>query len=239
MNKLSWIELASPELVICFARYVIVWHPCGCLTLIVVKCQYFNIAISNFEMFVKIISQDKTCKFSGRISCTVLLSPKPEFDNIDQSSSKGRKSGFIQISPSRTGPWTTVRLNYATPAACWRLGNDVIASHVTVKDGSRYVTVRSLVSVQNNTDFMLDVCLMSKHSKESIHLLDETGNSDGSRADSNVVFTEEFYETEKYNPTAGWVSCLKFSQDFSEGNIEEVIIGTSFLRYLCKVLSLL
>lgn len=153
----------------------------------------------------------------------MLLSAKPEFENNNQSQSKGRKSGSIQISPSRTGPWTTVRLNYATPAACWRLGNDVIASQVTVKDGSRYVTIRSLVSVQNNTDFILDVCLMSKHCKEGIHLRDETGNSDGSTADSNMV-TEEFYETEKYSPTAGWVSCLKLSQDFSEGIIPEVKI---------------
>ncbi|XP_023553987.1 uncharacterized protein LOC111811402 [Cucurbita pepo subsp. pepo] len=179
VNKLSWIELASPSL-------------------------------------------GKTCKFSGKLSCTVLLSPKQEFENINQSSNKGRKSGSIQISPSRTGPWTTVRLNYATPAACWRLGNDVIASQVTVKDGSRYVTIRSLVSVQNNTDYMLDVCLMSKHCKESIHLPDETGSSDRSTADNNMVVTEEFDETEKYSPTAGWVSCLKFSQDFSEVIIPEV-----------------
>lgn len=179
---------------------------------------------------MKIISQGKTCKFSGRISCTVLLSPKPEFENINQSSGKGRKSGFIQISPSRTGPWTTVRLNYATPAACWRLGNDVIASQVIIKDGSRYVTVRSLVSVQNNTDFMLDVCLMSKHCEQSMHLLDEISNSDGLRADSNMFVTEEFYETEKYNPTDGWVSCLKSSRDCSEGNVTEVKICASYLK---------
>lgn len=157
----------------------------------------------------------------------MLLSPKPEFENIYQSKKGGRKSGSIQISPSRTGPWTTVRLNYATPAACWRLGNDVIASQVTVKDSSRYVTIRSLVSVQNNTDFILDVCLVSKHYKEGIHLLDETGNSDGSITGSNMVVVEEFYETEKYIPTAGWISCLKLSRDFSEGIIPEVIIVLS------------
>ncbi|XP_008465914.2 uncharacterized protein LOC103503494 isoform X1 [Cucumis melo] len=164
----------------------------------------------------------KLGKWSGRLNCTVLLSPKPEFENIYQSKKGGRKSGSIQISPSRTGPWTTVRLNYATPAACWRLGNDVIASQVTVKDSSRYVTIRSLVSVQNNTDFILDVCLMSKHYKEGIHLLDETGNSDGSITGSNMVVVEEFYETEKYIPTAGWISCLKLSRDFSEGIIPEI-----------------
>jgi vacuolar protein sorting-associated protein 13A/C len=82
---------------------------------------------------------------------------------VDQSKSfREKKSGFLQVSPSIEGPWTTVRLNYAAPAACWRLGNDVVASEVSMQDGNRYVNVRSLVSVENNTDFLLDLCLQSK-----------------------------------------------------------------------------
>lgn len=82
---------------------------------------------------------------------------------MDQSKSSGvKKSGFIQVSPSIEGPWTTVRLNYASPAACWRLGNDVVASEVSMHDGNRYVNVRSLVSVENNTDYLLDLCLKPK-----------------------------------------------------------------------------
>lgn len=102
--------------------------------------------------------QRKNC---GKIRCAVLLPAKLKM--LDQSkSSSEKKSGFIQVSPSIEGPWTTVRLNYASPAACWRLGNDVVASQVSMEDGNRYVNVRSLVSVENNTDFLLDICLEAK-----------------------------------------------------------------------------
>uniref|UniRef100_A0A1J3IIE4 Putative vacuolar protein sorting-associated protein 13A n=1 Tax=Noccaea caerulescens TaxID=107243 RepID=A0A1J3IIE4_NOCCA len=102
--------------------------------------------------------QRKNC---GKIRCAVLLPAKTKV--VDQSkSSGGKKSGFIQVSPSIEGPWTTVRLNYASPAACWRLGNDVVASEVSMHDGNRYVNVRSLVSVENSTDYLLDLCLKPK-----------------------------------------------------------------------------
>ncbi|PQQ07890.1 uncharacterized protein Pyn_00513 [Prunus yedoensis var. nudiflora] len=114
-------------------------------------------------------------KSSGRIRCAVLLSPRSEAEISDQSDNSNRKSGFIQISPSREGPWTTVRLNYAAPAACWRLGNDVVASEVHVKDGNRYVNIRSLVSVRNSTDFVLDLCLASKISMEEATSTDNEG----------------------------------------------------------------
>ncbi|XP_010540792.1 PREDICTED: uncharacterized protein LOC104814451 [Tarenaya hassleriana] len=97
-------------------------------------------------------------KKCGRIRCAILLPAKSKAGDPGKFSSV-RKSGFIQISPSIEGPWTTVRLNYAAPAACWRLGNDVVASEVSMQDGNRYVNVRSLVSVCNSTDFLLDLCL--------------------------------------------------------------------------------
>ncbi|WCJ20748.1 hypothetical protein M5689_002962 [Euphorbia peplus] len=71
---------------------------------------------------------DKDSKSSGRIRCAVLLSPGAEAEEKDDILVRSRKSGVIQISPSVEGPWTTVRLNYAAPAACWRLGNEAVAS---------------------------------------------------------------------------------------------------------------
>ncbi|CAN8324888.1 unnamed protein product [Cochlearia groenlandica] len=107
------------------------------------------------------VNQGDQRKNCGKIRCAVLLPAKLKV--VDQiKSSGGKKSGFLQVSPSIEGPWTTVRLNYAAPAACWRLGNDVIASEVSLQDGNRYVNVRSLVSVENNTDFLLDICLQPK-----------------------------------------------------------------------------
>ncbi|XP_058084436.1 uncharacterized protein LOC131232245 isoform X2 [Magnolia sinica] len=163
----------------------------------------------------------KDINFHGRLRCAVLYSPRPEVENDECNFTDGSKSGFIQISPSREGPWTTVRLNYAAPAACWRLGNDVVASVVSVKDGNRYVNIRSLVSVCNNTDFMIDVCLNAKASFEKPRSEDD-GNIklEDNEIDIDRFETDEFFETEKYNPSIGWVSCFPHtaSSDQSSSN---------------------
>jgi vacuolar protein sorting-associated protein 13A/C len=163
--------------------------------------------------------QSDTCEGScGRIRCAILLSPRSEVDNSNQPAIGDRKTGHIQISPSREGPWTTVRLNYAARAACWRFGNDVVASEVSVKDGNRYVNIRSLVSIRNNTDFILDLCLVSKATTERMRPQDDASNPKGLQIDGNRVQTDEYFETEKYDPTIGWVGCLvQSSQDISEG----------------------
>ncbi|KAK4844286.1 hypothetical protein QYF36_018501 [Acer negundo] len=155
---------------------------------------------------------EKPC---GKIRCAVLLSPKTEVEDRNETVIGGRKFGFIQISPNMAGPWTTVRLNYATPAACWRLGNDVVASEATVKDGNRYVNIRSLVSVCNNTDLILDLCLVSKASSGSIRPLSESSKA-GSQIDGDRIQTDEVFEIEIFNPTSGWVS-FQPNQDISEG----------------------
>ncbi|KAM5573225.1 hypothetical protein ABKV19_012985 [Rosa sericea] len=156
-------------------------------------------------------------KLGGKIRCAVLLSPRSEGEISDQYDSSKKKSGFIQISPRREGPWTTVRLNYAAPAACWRLGNDVVASEVRVRDGNRYVNIRSLVSVRNSTDFVLDLCLVLNVSMENVSLTDNSSTPEGLQTHSNKFQTDEFLETEKYSPTTGWVgSMIQPSQDMIE-----------------------
>ncbi|KAA8522113.1 hypothetical protein F0562_012573 [Nyssa sinensis] len=154
---------------------------------------------------MKMIQGDKSKKLYGKIRCAVLLSPRFEVENNEQSFIQDRKSGFIQISPTREGPWTTVRLNYAAPAACWRLGNDVVASEVSVKDGNRYVNIRSLVSVRNNTDFILDLCLKLRASDENMTALDNENKPQEIQVSDSKFEIQEFFETEKYNPTVGWV----------------------------------
>lgn len=121
-----------------------------------------------------------------------------EISNSNQSLVSGRKPGYIQISPAREGPWTTVRLNYAAPTACWRLGSGVVASEVNVRDGNRYINIRSLVSVRNNTDSVLDLRLVPNMLNESMGKLEGTGTEN--------VQTEEFFESEVYMPSCGWVS---------------------------------
>ncbi|XP_074317635.1 uncharacterized protein LOC141653693 isoform X2 [Silene latifolia] len=155
----------------------------------------------------------------ARLKLSVLLSPKLEINSSKQHSTGGKKHGFIQISPTREGPWTVVRLNYGAPAACWRLGNDVVASEVIVQDGNRYVNIRSLVSVRNTTNFTLDVCLRAKVPSESKRLSNDL-SSEKSTLDPEMIETVEFFEIEKYVPDVGWVSCSgKPSNEPSAGGV--------------------
>lgn len=155
------------------------------------------------------LSMDANEKKPRKLRCAVLIYSSEVQNNNQHSNYDVHKSGFIQISPSKEGPWTTVRLNYAAPAACWRLGNAVVASEASVKDGNRYVNIRSLVSVRNNTDFVLDLRLTSKIPSEKVNFLK---NSDDSVTESYRVQTDEFYETEKLTPHIGWVRCSGHSE---------------------------
>ncbi|KAJ8763967.1 hypothetical protein K2173_003749 [Erythroxylum novogranatense] len=167
---------------------------------------------------------DKHEKPSLRLRCLVILSSRPEDEGRNEFHRGTKKSGFIQISPSVTGPWTTVKLNYSASAACWRLGNDVVASEVSVKDGNRYVNIRSLVSVQNHTGFVLDLCLVSKASNLDIKSLDYANQPEALQINGGKLHMDEFFETETYNPTAGWVGCSSYpgrgyNQDIYEAEL--------------------
>lgn len=67
-----------------------------------------------------------------------------------------------------------MRLNYVVHVACWPLGNVVVASEVLVEDGNRYVNIRSLVSVTNNIDLVLQLCLQIDASKENLDTLEDS-----------------------------------------------------------------
>ncbi|XVE65214.1 hypothetical protein DITRI_Ditri07aG0162900 [Diplodiscus trichospermus] len=155
---------------------------------------------------------------NGKLRCAVILLPKSDVGERDELFIGGRKSGSILISPSMEGPWTTVRLKYAAPATCWRLGNDVVASEVSVKDGNRYVNIRSLVSVHNNTGFILDLCLVSKASGGMIEQSSDLSMTEGLQHDADRIQTDEFFETETYDPNIGWVgSSVQPNQDQTYG----------------------
>ncbi|KAM6557396.1 hypothetical protein CsatB_004415 [Cannabis sativa] len=150
---------------------------------------------SNRWKWVELTSEETTNEIQGedskesrgRVRCSVLFSPRSEIENDDQSAISNQKSGFVQISPTREGPWTTVRLNYAAPAACWRLGSDVVASEVSIKDGNRYVHIRSLVSVCNATEFELELCLVSQASRENMKSPNDASDQEGVQIDFNEI----------------------------------------------------
>lgn len=139
---------------------------------------------------------------SGRIRCSVLISPESEV-KPGEKSLIGERSGFIEISPTREGPWTMVRLNYAAPAACWQYGDNLVTSEVSIHDSNRYVIIRSMVSVRNDTEFPVDLCLkLSTSSQKSMFIEGETM---AVTKESNKFETDEFFETQQYNPAVGWV----------------------------------
>lgn len=147
---------------------------------------------------------------TGKIRFAVLFSSDLDAETNQHSEISNRHTGFIQISPTKEGPWTSVRLNYAAPAACWRLGNDVVASEVIVKDGNRYVNIRTLVSVRNSTDFTLDVSLELKSTTETVEHMNKEQKTE-EPLDRDSISTDAFFETEKYDPSIGWVSCSNSS----------------------------
>ncbi|KAK6935059.1 Pleckstrin homology domain [Dillenia turbinata] len=153
----------------------------------------------------------------GKIKCAVFVQSRSDSGSMAESSAGSRKPGFIQISPSTDGPWSTVRFNYATPAACWRFGSDVVASEVRVEDGNRYVIIRSLVSLHNNTDFTLDLCLKHVPPGEYMRPLIDENKPRVAHIDRNRIETDEFFETERYDTSVGWVSChIQPNQNFAE-----------------------
>ncbi|KAK3153327.1 hypothetical protein QOZ80_2BG0170820 [Eleusine coracana subsp. coracana] len=112
--------------------------------------------------------EHESVKCSGRIRFAVLVSGRTNvLQGNGRANSSRSKTGYIQISPSKDGPWTSMKLNYAVPAACWRFGNCVIASEAAVKEGNRYVSIRSLVSVINTTNIVVDLRLNRKPSQSA------------------------------------------------------------------------
>jgi len=175
----------------------------------------------------------KPCK----LQCAILVHNSEIEINNQLSNYDAHKCGFIQISPSKEGPWTTVRLNYAAPAACWRLGNAVVASEASVKDGNRYVNIRSLVSVRNNTDFVLDLNLTSKVSSEKMNLLKSSINSDSIQTESYRIQTDEFFETEKLTPQFGWVRCSGYSGNHMSDEGKSHQVNVNFFTFHGKLFS--
>ncbi|KAL8529518.1 hypothetical protein ACS0TY_006808 [Phlomoides rotata] len=155
---------------------------------------------------------DARCKKIGRIRCAVFLPPRSGTEDL-KSLNGYRKSGSIQISPTREGPWTIMRLNYGSPVACWRLGNDVVASEVSVNDGNRHVDIRSLASVRNNTEFTLDICLKLRAANGDAN--PAIGERKEAQYDGSELATDELFESQKYNTAHGWIPCTNFEEELS------------------------
>lgn len=102
-----------------------------------------------------------------------------------------------------------MRLNYGSPVACWQLGNKLVASEVRVNDGNRYVDIRSLVSVRNNTEFTLDLCLKLRAAMADAKSV--VGDKEA-QDDRSGLTTNELFESQKYSTANGWLPCTNFEE---------------------------
>ncbi|KAL5230936.1 hypothetical protein ABZP36_029712 [Zizania latifolia] len=139
------------------------------------NCAKFDLTLGDLTSTKTV--EHETVKPCGKIRFVMLVSGRANAQQGSRASQRRSKAGYIQISPSKEGPWTNMKLNYAVPAACWRFGNCVIASEATVKEGNRYISMRSLVSITNTTDFAIDLRLKGRFS--------ESARSDGQGESSN------------------------------------------------------
>lgn len=147
-------------------------------------------------------NEDDTPKATGKVSLakhffSLVGDPPKEGD------ATGHERGTIQVGPSREGPWNPVGLNYALGAAPWTILNDIIASEFYVEGGVKHLVMRSLVSVENSTDFDLEVSLaMVSALHKSLAAGLEAAEDDA----IGETFDEEFFENERYQPIVGWGS---------------------------------
>lgn len=114
------------------------------------------------------------------------------------------KPGTMQVGPSNDGPWTSVGLNYALGPAPWFIGNDAVASEIVLDSGVKHLFIRSLVVVQNDADFTIEVSLLPKPivGKAGIQLESEFEH----QPPDEGVIVEEVFENERYQPISGWGS---------------------------------
>lgn len=149
--------------------------------------------------------ESKSRMYQGKIRCGIFISSIFTDEMYAKDHLFGTKPGVIQISPTREGPWTTVNLNYAASAVCWRMGHDSIAREVSVKGSDKYVIIRSLVSVLNQTDFSIELCLFSESSNSQLEDSNDHCQGHGQQISDNFS-QDEIFENEKYHPLLGWGS---------------------------------
>ena len=122
-------------------------------------------------------------------------------ESDSQESAGSQKFGAIEVSVTRNGPWSPVRLNYGLGPAPWHLGRDHLASEMVVHEGVKHLFIRTLVTLTNDTEYYLEARLcpdfLVDHGTEENDL--GTSNSDNS-------VEEEIFENQRCQSRKGWVN---------------------------------
>jgi vacuolar protein sorting-associated protein 13A/C len=116
-----------------------------------------------------------------------------------QLSNGSQKFGAIEVSVTRNGPWSPVRLNYGLGPAPWHLGRDHLASEMVVHEGVKHLFVRTLVTLTNETEYVLEARLCPDF------LVGQETEKDGLDVNNleNSV-EEEIFENQRIQSGKGW-----------------------------------
>lgn len=119
---------------------------------------------------------------------------KEGFDSKDDT--KGVDIGlWLAVSPK--GPWTGLRSVLPVTTVPKEIGSRPLAVEVTMQQNQKCVKLRSRITILNNTDIALDVCLCP------FPLLNTPeGSTKGSEGKPSTV-VEEIFENQRYQPLAG------------------------------------
>jgi len=120
-------------------------------------------------------------------------------DTESQLNENPQKFGAIEVSVTRNGPWSPVRLNYGLGPAPWHLGRDHLASEMLVHEGVKHLFVRTLVTVINETEYHLEARLCP-----DFLVGQETEGNVLDVNDSECSVEEEVFENERKQPGKGW-----------------------------------
>lgn len=106
----------------------------------------------------------------------------------------------IEVSGSKNGPWSVVRLNYGLGPAPWHCGRDHLASEMFVNDGVKHLFIRTLVTLTNETEHQLEARLCPDF------LVGQDTEGTASDADNNRedLVEEEIYENQRNESGKGW-----------------------------------
>eukprot|EP01018_Ginkgo_biloba_P025446 Gb_15429 [translate_table: standard] len=109
--------------------------------------------------------------------------------------SDGEVGLWVGLSPD--GPWTSVRSVLPLSTIPKQL-KEFFGFEVVMKQGQKHAILRSLVTVVNDTDITLQVCVCP------LSLLNSPDVLLSSDANRTVVMTEEIFENQRYHPLSGW-----------------------------------
>lgn len=154
----------------------------------------------------------------------------PNFQRDTGTKNVGDRDIGFWVGPSPKGGWESIRSFLPLSVVPKSLQSDFIAMEVVMKNGKKHAIFRSLATIINESDIMLDfsVCNVSL-----IH-----GHNPNLESRNNVV--EEIFQNQFYNASSGWGNNWSGFRGDDPGNWSTRDFShSSRVSFLTKLFSLL